>query len=529
MDQAGRLRGLFRPDQPFGPHSVRGTIDEAGFRSLFDERNSIAEDFRRKPTMIVGRRGSGKTTFLHRHRFDPGYDIIVSLAPDDEFPTMVRQIEQQVPYNAVVEEVARTWNSLFWVSVFKSLTAQHRLDEFTELRPVRAYLDALGIKPEHSYYSVMRSVLNAIAALGEQARAVVDVIEELTGGEASLGAARAAAIRFMHERGLNAVILIDSLEEFPLDAPSMEHTMKGLLHAVGGFNDPDNPVELRCCLPSELYPRLRTLSAAPLKDFGSQITLRWKARELLHLCALRYQTFIRAHNINGLGSELMRYDLGSKPAVQRFWSRVLPPVVTNCFGQDEPSIAYIMRHTQLLPRHAVMVFNAIAAQAVLREVEPLRFRSEEIVSGVRERVHLIVEEIFTSHRQVFPDGVAAAKELLRALPPRFDVGTFHAAFNRYGKRLTRLSDYHDALHMLIQIGAIGVVTGENERYVKGLFEYTEPHNLSWRGDDELCVHPVFIESLRVMENAPCTARKPIYPTGSTADLTGFDGALDEAA
>lgn len=74
-------------------------------------------------------------------------------------------------------------------------------------------------------------------------------------------------------------------------------------------------------------------------------------------------------------------------------------------------------------------------------------------------------------------------------------------------------DFFDFKRMLIEIGAVGRVVSESDRYVQALFEYTVPHQLVTSTDDGLCIHPLFTEIF----SAKTKLKKPIYPYGSIID------------
>lgn len=103
------------------------------------------------------------------------------------------------------------------------------------------------------------------------------------------------------------------------------------------------------------------------------------------------------------------------------------------------------------------------------------------------------------------------------LPFRFEVGKLHEVFNKHGKKAMGTDDFEDFRRMLIEIGAVGRVLGETERYVTGLFEYTVPHRLVTSTDDELCLHPVFLKVFSAKKPPLGGTRKTVYPFGTDVD------------
>ena len=63
-------------DEPFGPIDS-GDIDSSDAKALlmlFDKHNWIYKNLRSRPSIIIGRRGSGKTHYLRSVIFDNQYD-----------------------------------------------------------------------------------------------------------------------------------------------------------------------------------------------------------------------------------------------------------------------------------------------------------------------------------------------------------------------------------------------------------------------------------------------------------------------
>jgi hypothetical protein len=508
------LREFVSPDQPFGPIATPTIAHYEAFASLLDTQNAIAKELSNRPALIIGRRGAGKTAFLNSLALSKGYGVIVALEPGDAFPTMIRSIERQLPRNILPEESARLWHNLLWGSVFQELLARQPVEAATELLPVAHYLEGLGVKPGMNFYAVMRAILRAVAGLNKRVKVLIDAIEDLASRGVRFQEAQDCAERFMARRGTKAVILMDSLEQFPLDEPAMAKAMAGLLRCVGQFNQPGRPCELRCCLPSELYPRLVDLSAAPLKDFASRIVLQWRAHELLHLAALRYTTFMRLYHPDAWRRQCARLDISERDGLRAFWAEVLPDTVTNRLGEREDAIAYIMRHTQLLPRHLILYLNEISKKALGSNGKSFRLHQDAIIEGVRASEHILCREIFSAFQQVHPKAEKACRSLLPNLSLTFKFGDLHREFNRSRRWLEDFEDQHEALAILLGIGAIGVVSDETDRYTRGLFDYTLPDNLNYRADDTFCVHPIFVEQYRVIDQPKRQPIKPVYPAGS---------------
>src|SRR5437868_2146325 len=115
------LGDLFPSDSPFGPTATPDSDDPDMFIKLVDKTNLIYQEMRNHPTMIVGRRGSGKTTFLRTVMLDQSYQIVVELPPEDAFRQVINSIEQMSTKTVFVEEVASLWNVVLWSTLLNEL------------------------------------------------------------------------------------------------------------------------------------------------------------------------------------------------------------------------------------------------------------------------------------------------------------------------------------------------------------------------------------------------------------------------
>ena len=176
-------------------------------------------------------------------------------------------------------------------------------------------------------------------------------------------------------------------------------------------------------------------------------------------------------------------------------------------------MSYILRHTQLLPRHFLMLLNSIFKG--LSSPNPFPISQDKIINGIRKVEEFIVSEIFVAFKLIHPTAEATCKRCLPELGHKFSVGELHQVFTRHGKVVFSGEGMFEFQRMLIEIGALGrVVPGkETDLYIKGNFEYTVAHELTISYDDQLCVHPLFSG---IFGNS---ARKdrPVYPYGTVLD------------
>jgi hypothetical protein len=308
---------------------------------------------------------------------------------------------------------------------------------------------------------------------------------------------------------------MDSLDDFRLDIDSVSRSLQGLLKFVGSMNKPRDVVDVRFCLPSELFHRIIKISSNPNKDFRRALKLQWTASELVLIGAQRLMYYLILYYPDFLRS-ISPVDLTKRADALRLFSKVLPEKITNQSGFQEETMSYILRHTQLLPRHFLMLLNSIFKGLNSPPgSNPFPISEEKIITGVRRVEEFIVSEIFVAFRLIHPTAEITCKRCLPELGHQFSVGELHQVFTRHGKAVFGGDGMFEFQRMLIEIGALGrVIPGkEKDVYIKGNFEYTVAHELTISHDDQLCIHPLFSG---IFGNSNRKDR-PVYPYGSVLD------------
>jgi hypothetical protein len=303
---------------------------------------------------------------------------------------------------------------------------------------------------------------------------------------------------------------MDSLDDFRLDINSVGYALQGLLKIVGSMNKPRDIVDIRFCLPSELYPRFVELSSNPNKDFRRALKLQWSASELILIGAQRLMLYL-ALNHRELYKKYVSLDLTKRADALHLFGAVLPEKITNQAGVQEETISYILRHTQLLPRHFIILLNSIF-KAHRSNLFPVN--GERIIHGIQQVEEAMVGEIFVAFNLTYPNAKVTCRKCLPELGHRFTVADLHRVFTRHGKSVFGSDNLLDFQRMLLEIGALGkVIPGkESDVYIKGNFEYNFSHELILSQDDELCVHPLFSGIFH-----GSSKDRPVYPYGSVLD------------
>ncbi len=511
------LRDYFSPDQPFGPINASTITDPEAIRQLYDTENKVYAELASHPSLslIVGRRGSGKTALLRSEVLRRSYAVVLELPAADSFQQVVKTIQEFPVQVSPAESVSKVWHYILWIALLHEICRRFPEDS----SGICDYFDGLQLPTSRDPYVVMREALRKLRRHaeahtdGDAIDAAYDFVEELKFNDISFHDARQMALESLRVRG-PAIILMDSLDDFKLEHQANQNSLKALLRCQAEFHVPNQPVTLRCCLPAELMnPIYMQISDNPLKDFGSKLDVTWRVEELLRIAAHRFKKYVEFYYPNAFRDEFRHYRLDQPSHVKEFWERVMPSMVNNRFGHNESPVGMILRHTQLLPRQLLVILNAIAVQnhRLTGNGQFVRFETEAILKGLEEAENTICREVFNAYRSTYPSAEEICTRCLPFLPARFRDGQLHTVYNRHGKSLSYATDYEDFRAILIQIGVIGRIVKETDLYIEGEFIYTTNNYLNVQGNDQLCVHPLFSRVFNQGTNAEGGAMKRVYP------------------
>jgi hypothetical protein len=526
FDHLDLIDNMFTIDSPLGPISTpMGELNRAKqlHDLLFDPKTTLSrrnDDLR--PWVIIGRRGAGKTAFLYHRCFSGIYEHQVVIESAQVFRAIGMTIETVLDqsnedYAPFVENISRLWKAIFVTSAIATVVKSNRyksdLDKDAYFSAMKDYLLRIGVEGETAPRGIMMKLLAKARERSSDVKLEAgDDLEDVLINQVGVSEATNALEGFLENRRQKLLILIDSVEQFPIDDFRMDAAAAGLLHLISQLRLAYSPIQICYCIPSELYHHYAaTISANPEKDFESKLMLQWSAYELLKMSALRLDKYLAAihsaHRGNGLPETPDRDDIIA------FWHRLMPKRVINNLGKEEDSFAYIVRHTQLLPRHVIGIFNQIIRLSLLREDDRFQITEEDIVNGVRVAVSSICAGVLSSYRQIHPSGGELCECMLPHMNNAFTMSEFRIFYRNYGRGI--VADYYEALQMFKELGIFGIVVDETKIYYKGEFEYTQPGSMAISEDDVFCIHPAFAGQYRVgRDNGGWTSDKEVYPHGT---------------
>ena len=521
------LARILNDESPVGPASA-DELDRGIAKALYDTKTEINKTMRAtSPVFLIGRRGSGKTAVLKGTFPEGQLDVTLDAAVLLRDVGMTLDILGLPISSSYTDLTTPVWRAVFVAALCAKVHSHYcRLSKaecpeafnFGRL----PYISESGPGTDAASRFLGRIRESASLLDGAHVARFLDSIE-ING--TPLWIARQELERAARAAHCQAVVSIDSLDRYETflysggfqvsrDAQALQALFRT---ASQTGRAADSIYKVRVSFPAELWHYYSDLSSNPLKDFDNSIILHWSGSELLELVARRFLNYLRLHHPNEyrkIPGNLQRPSARAGWA-QELFNRYLPGTVTNALGGRESIIAYILRHTQLLPRHMIHVVNAVLRNREFRE--GVSIRSGEVQIAVNDAADLISNTVLDAYSLPYPELKEVCEAVIPTLPLRFSAGELHTQMNRtpWGK------DFLEVLRMLVEVGVVGRVVEEGELYLKADFEYLHHSRMYMVEDDELCLHPVFasrFDCQATKQPEKESNRKPIYPYGSDLEL-----------
>jgi hypothetical protein len=534
------LREVITRQQPFGPpDAAQFTSSTELLRLLYDPTNRTHQQAESSGApYVIGRKGAGKTAFVMAPKLDAKV-IPVELPSADMYQGVFDAVGRLLGSGVRMfpEHTARLWRHLVWCAVLAVL-ARDKRRRTVPYRIVREFAGSLGngsapLDGETAVSAYLRR-LNTVIDSGAAVGGVGDLLNSVSGNGWSIVQAIEAGTKILAEGPCRYVLIVDSLEHYIGDLPTTDYqqaervAFEGLFRFIGGDGTvPDRAFDIRFAFPAELWTVLEKVSANPIKDFHRRVIAHWSARELITLVGNRLSIYCGLHQPDLVDDEVDAPigALGFDEA-RSLIERVLPERITNGYGGQEDTVAFLVRHTQLLPRHLITILNSVwEAQWAHDPGAPLPVKPIAVVEGVHRGEQEIVRDVLASFAPVHPYGRLCCERALPNLGNVVAEGELHRAYNQTGIRKETGLEFRQFVRCLIEIGCLGRVIDakSTSRYVVGEFEYTRAGSLHVGADEQFCIHPVFAEAFDGLHATGRRARfpmderrsiRPVYPVGS---------------
>jgi len=289
------LKDYLTPDCPLGPIDSSHIADPEIGALLFDTHNRLYSELEKNPSIIVGRRGAGKTAYLRSVIFSKSREYIIEISANKAFNSVISSIQNLSAQTAFPEDAAEIWNKLFHIALFNELVKSAKCQSH-DLRVLSDYLAKTGMTEaadaNEIVWRVSKILKNSLTGIPKAALEILTSFDDI-----KFTHAKQVCYDILKKNNQSAVLLIDSLDGYDLNNLEVIHAIRGLLKCAGEFNRPAIPFDLRLCVPAERYHEFMDISSNPLKDFQSELTLHWHAKELLlYFSALSFRNWFGSMN-----------------------------------------------------------------------------------------------------------------------------------------------------------------------------------------------------------------------------------------
>ncbi len=368
--------------------------------------------------IIVGRRGSGKTTFLKFLALDSydQYERVISIDVDRAYESIFRTIGNELTF----------WNChQAWTSWILAEIAGRSI----ESHPLRYAEQSLG-----------RLSSRALSESGKLTNLLVpdlfkDLYAERT-GYTELPLKRRAACETVWSSSRRdkstkpTLILLDSVERYGSDRQGVGVMLAGLVNACVSFSrDLDVNATVKCFVNKAMFDSIAPQLPNPAKVMDAIVYLDWTASELREVAERRVQS-----QLSYLWSEKSEVALEApkaraKEAQTSVFSVVVKSTASTRLEQQD-SFWRILEHSMYLPRHIVLGLNCLAKEAAnARSAFPA---SDEVLGRAIERMsNAITKELISEYEVSWP-GFAFRFQCLKDLPETFAYSDLQKTFARNG-------------------------------------------------------------------------------------------------
>lgn len=525
-NQAERLRQEILIDKEYLGSSfyeyVFGQTSNELYHLLFDGHSKkLYEQEKQRPSIILGRRGAGKSTYLN-HLSSKENVIPIALRTWDLIDIVEGQVSSVLENQdgIDVEKTADIWHFLFLTFTCIEVSKIFPKDEV-----VSDFLNQLPLKnlATDSFKQVASALIKKLKKTYLETNARFDLELVLQAMAVSLktldSLEKSISNTLLNKQCKIAILMLDNPERFARGVnknvslrskdDSREATISGLLNLVGRFNKGHHGVQVRLCVPAEQIFYLKDVSESKRKDFGSTQLLHWNSGELLSMSAHRYLIFLTVYpEYRDRTSYLQLLDIPiyTRKGAIKFWRYVLEDETENSRNLCEDTLTFLLRHTQLLPRQLLDYLNfAVDASIKDGSCDLTVISSKTIRSAVENIEQSNAYEVIDSYTYSYPEANDMFKEVIPRLPMITSVKEVlddlykssgaKGVLNQHKKHPLVTVNKRRFLRLLLETGVYGKVIRKPSEHATGYivaeYEYTLPDTMQVSDNDMLARHPLF--------------------------------------
>lgn len=488
--------------QPFGEISFEDEFEQLGEKKweeyFFEYTYFVDEALNPRTYLIVGRRGSGKSSLLQHILYQDKYpdsdyiDFGFAESYNSELYKIAANID--LSQELKVQKLVKVWDYIIWQIVFKKLA------EHSNKIKLGIFDDCTDPSIANFLKLTLKSILNKHdVSHGD------DMVEMLTkrADESRFKNAQQSVIQKLQTNPL--FIVIDSREKYSLNNESEMCITAALIQSAATFCHKYAKVGLhiKVCIADEIFPYIKERYITnSLKYIKNTLYMYWRPKDLLRLICWRFFKFLKLNKINKYKESEIKWD-SYKDILEKVWKPHFGSKIKNYRGIEEDTFAYILRHTHLRPRQLIYVCNKIAILANRKEEFP-NFSQETIRRAVKNSEVDLSDEILNSYSTVYPyagDIVSA----LEGMPIQFKCKELYIASKRTASYWPQ-GEYSQLvfIKLLLELGIVGRKreNTNTQKFIAADFEFALQDRLFVTEKDSCVIHPMFYSKLNINRNNP---------------------------
>lgn len=457
--------------------------------SRFNEEATDSEVY-----LIVGRRGSGKTTLTKYFGFQDRIKKAHNIDVDEPviYESIISRISHKVytSPDSAVNEVFKIWEYLIWSLIF---------NEYRDYDPV---LKNVGIFTEKRgkvsifVSELLKHVLNKYL---DETGAFADTLTEML-GDPVFSKAKEKVLEFTRKEPV--IIAVDTFERYDRENLAMMAVTAALIQCASKFNMAyaRKGIHVKAFVSAEIFPYIQEGNIPNTTKFiRDPLYLLWKPKDLIRLISWRFHKHLQNQNYPFAFKSI---DWDNFDEVRsKLWNPFFGEETHNLRGKEEQSLPYVLRHTQMRPRQLVILCNRIARAASKSGKFPL-FKKINIARVISENEKILADEVLNSYGLIYP-GVAEIITALTQAPAVFPGNYIDQVAKRTSRSWPEGTYTANKFHRLVtELGIVGRVRKKDKEtgIVEADFEYNMDDRLVLSDTDECVIHPMFYTKLQVQRN-----------------------------
>jgi hypothetical protein len=506
------LKNMLTLAEPLGPIAHERMGDEVA-DDLVYHKIALFSDVTNKPHMLfLGRKGAGKSALLREIRLgtrrkpskvvvsherfgDTSGAHVIAVFSWRHFHQIVRNVRRQYRNEESSDELippeyfTELWRQTLWDEIFQHFYKEaHEGHHRDLLKPVDQYINVDGFfdgTPE------------------DQARVVFEN-------------ARKCVLDFLAKTRSTLYFLFDSMDEYPVRNATFSRILSGLFQGLTQLSDESSRIVVSFFIPEEIENFNALESSNLMKDLSASFRIRWNPIDLLRVVAHRLRISASVYDAE-LHDRIKDFDLSRRQDIHQLFQMVLPPRIKNSQGTEEDTLAYIIRHTQLLPRHILAIFNSALSIHYKAAQSFAGVSPEAIRAGVSAVQKLIANQILLPFEHLYPKLLTQCRAILPDLDPICDFSTLRKVEARFHRLIEE--EVGSVWTKLFDMGVIGRSTGhdgnnshqveQSDRYCYGQFHFNIDGSFGLATDGEYCFHPVFTRAFGMVRRS--SDKRVVYP------------------